>query len=100
MAAGSNQITASTATTRLVNVQTVRLDQTIDQRLTAEVTYVPDAEILKYNARYIRVMEEPCDPDVKPSLEQLSALAHILGTSKAPYADFSVFGPHGVRFQK
>ena len=98
--AGSNLVPASTSTTKLLNVQTIKLDDVLDQRLNAEITYIPETEVIRYNARYREVMDEACDEECKPTLEQLSALAHILGTARPPYADFSVFGPHGTRFQK
>ena len=36
----------------------------------------------------------------RPTAEQLSALVHRIGSGKAPYADFAVFGPYGRRQAK
>ena len=33
-------------------------------------------------------------------MEQLSSLKHVLANSRPPFADFSVFGPHGIRLYK
>jgi hypothetical protein len=51
-------------------------------------------------ARYIRIMDERPGEDIAPTIEQISALKHVLDSGRAPYADFSVWGPHGVRIQK
>ena len=36
-------------------------------------------------------------PDVDPSHEQLAALKQVLASGSPPFADFSVFGPYGLR---
>ena len=40
----------------------------------------------------------PDDQDVTP--EQLACMKALRDAGLAPYADFSIFGPHGNRFQK
>jgi hypothetical protein len=51
-------------------------------------------------ARYIRIMDEKPGEDIAVTIEQLTAMRHVLDSGRAPYADFSVWGPHGVRIQK
>ena len=35
--------------------------------------------------------------DVDPSADQLASLRQVMAAGSAPYADFSLFGPHGLR---
>ena len=75
----------------------VKLSQVIDQTLDADVPYIADPIVMAMHQRYITVMGEPPTPDVAATEEQLSAIGHILDAGRCPYADFSLFGPHGTR---
>ena len=39
-------------------------------------------------------------PDVACTPEQVTALSHVVATHRPPFADFAVWGPHGVRLMK
>jgi len=41
-----------------------------------------------------------CFSAVEPSIEQVTAIQHLLKSSAPPYADFSVFGPHSTCMRK
>ena len=73
---------------------------TLDQKMTEEIVYLPDATIQGYHAEYILQMESSPKPDIHPNPEQLAALAYVITINRAPYAEFSVFGKFGVRTQR
>ena len=73
------------------------MDQVLDQKLSEEVTYLPLDEVVKYQHNYVVVMETEPTPDVKPTIEQLTALHYVMKMKRAPYAEFAVFGPFGTR---
>ena len=75
----------------------VKLSQVIDQTMDADVPYIADPIVMQMHQRYVTVMGEPPTPDVAATEEQLSAIGHILDAGRCPYADFSLFGPHGTR---
>ena len=86
--------------TSLLNVPTIKLGAVLDQKLGEDITYLPDPEIQACNARYYLVMDEMPPKEVAVTTEQLAGLRHVLDTCRPPYADFAVFGPHGVRSAK
>ena len=75
----------------------LKLSAVLDPCLDAEITVLSEAEISQMYTNYkVRFGDFPtADSDV--SRDQLSALAQVLASSAAPYADFSVFGPYGQR---
>ena len=56
--------------------------------------------MVKYIARYVKVMDERPSPEVAVTTEQLTCLKHVLDTGRDPYVDFSLFGPHQIRTAK
>ena len=72
--ANSNLVPASSTGTRVLNVQTIKLDTSLDHRLTAEITYLPHEKVIKTNAVYRKFMDEHCDTNRAPTLEQLTYL--------------------------
>ena len=75
---------------RLLNTPTIKLDQVLDQKLSDEITYLQDAEIVKYHHNYYVAMEEEPPPNVAVTKEQLTASDYVIKAWKAPYADFGV----------
>ena len=83
-----------------MNTPTIQLASSLDQALSGEITYLPDEEYRSYHANYFAAMDELPAPDVAITREQLAGLKHVVGQHSAPYADFAIFGPHGIRFAK
>ena len=81
----------------LVNTPTIKLGKIIDQASPAEITYLPHPEFQKMYDTYVRVMQEPPAEEIAATVEQLSGMKHVLESGRAPFADFSIFGPHGTR---
>ena len=82
---------------RLLNTPTIKLDQVLDQKLSDEITYLQDADIVKYHHNYYVAMEEEPPPNVAVTKEQLTALHYVMNAGKGVYTDFCVFGRYGVR---
>ena len=53
-------------------------------------------------ARYEATTEKDDKPpeEEEPTLEQLSAVSHLVRSGVNPYVDCGVFGPHGQRLMK
>ena len=51
-------------------------------------------------ARYTARMGDPPVEDVEPIIEQFTGIVHLLHLGAPPYADFSTWGPYGVRNKK
>ncbi|MDE0916350.1 MAG: hypothetical protein OSB57_14335 [Planctomycetota bacterium] len=83
-----------------MNLPTVKIAYILDQKCSDEVTYVPHEEQNKMLKRYKDIVGRKPHPDVACTPEQLTALAHVVATHRPPFADFGVWGPHGVRIQK
>ena len=64
------------------------------------VNMLPEAEILRMHARYYNAREGPPPTEEEPSAAYLSGLFHLISLSTPPYADFAIFRPHPLRFQK
>jgi len=82
---------------RLVNTPIIKLCQVLDQKLDSEITFMTDDEQQAALEIYIKVMEIAPHPDITPTPDQLSAIHYIMSQKRAPYADMSVYGPHGQR---
>jgi hypothetical protein len=87
----------SSITSRILNTPVVKVDQVLDQKISDEITYLPQADIVKYQHNYWLAMETRPTPDVSVTTEQLTALEYIVKSGRAPYADFGIFGKFGVR---
>ena len=81
----------------MVNTPTIKMNRILDQTSPAEITFLPHPEFQALYDNYVRIMQEPPSEDEAVTMEQLSALKHVLQQNRAPYADFSLFGPHGTR---
>ena len=77
----------------------VKVATVLNQTCEDEIVFIPTDEVLRMNSRYITVMG--CDPpeEMDTSDEQLAAVAALADptSSKIPYADFGIWGPHGTR---
>ena len=96
-AAAMNVAAAPAAVAPLPMITSVKLAQLIDQTLDVEVPFLPDPQVLVMHARCLTAMGEAPHIDVDCTEEQLSALHHLIQSGRAPYTDFSLFGPHGTR---
>jgi len=83
-----------------LNVPTVKVSAVLDQRISEEITYLPNLELQKMRARFIDAYGEPPQANVACSNDQLAALKHVIDTGREPYADLAVWGTHGLRLLK
>ena len=72
----------------------------LDQRISEEITFLPNSELQKMRARYVDAFDEAPQANVACSNDQLAALNHVLLTGREPYADLAVWAPHGTRILK
>lgn len=91
---------SNTANSAQATIARIKLAVIIDQSKEEEVVIMPDAEIQKCYSEYDKVMGGPPDPDVEGTNEQLTGIKHLIDTSRPPYADFAIFGPHGHRMAR
>ena len=77
----------------------VKLSQVVDQTSEVEVETLTQADISAAYARYNdRLGGEP-PPDQEPSMDQLSALHHLVYKAMLPPdVDFALYAPHQVRY--
>ena len=80
----------------------VKLSSVISQIDDTEILLDDGKEILKAFARYEAVYGKGERPpkESEPTTEQITAIRHLLGQGSAPYADFAIFGPYGMRIMK
>jgi hypothetical protein len=62
-----------------------------------EITYLEDAELIKMNAAYVKVMEKMPPQAKSVTIDQLTALHYTIRNGRPPNADFGVFGKDGHR---
>ena len=65
--------------------------------LDAEVTPLGQAEVQQFYQDYKTKFGDYPSPEADPSADQLASLRQVVSAGSAPYADFSLFGPHGLR---
>ena len=82
------------------NVPTIKVAAVLDQRISEEITFLPNSELQKMRARYVDAFDEAPQANVACSNDQLAALNHVLLTGREPYADLAVWAPHGTRILK
>lgn len=75
----------------------VKLSSIIDPTLDADVIQLSSAEIQRMRLAYKAKYGDFPSPDVEPTSDMLSALCQVITAGAAPYADFSIWGPHGLR---
>ena len=69
----------------------------IDPTLDSEVVQLEQTAVSAMYAKYKSKFGDHPSPEVEPSIDQLSALAQLLKANATPYADMSLWGPHGLR---
>eukprot|EP00435_Cladocopium_sp_Y103_P017556 s2656_g4.t1 len=75
----------------------LKLSSILDPTLDAEIQSLPENEIAAMYERYKTRFGDFPTSEADVSKDQLSALSQVLAASAVPFADFSVFGPHGQR---
>ena len=75
----------------------LKLSSILDPALDTELTRLPQSDIRKLFADYEDKRGAEPSEDIEPTVEQISAVAQVLKADLTPYADFSVYGPHGRR---
>lgn len=75
----------------------LKLSAILDPTLDADIQGMTAEEIAQcYNAYKAKFGDFP-SPESDVSADQLGALRQVLQSGSVPFADFSVFGPHGTR---
>ena len=75
----------------------LKLSSILDPVLDTELIRMPQPEITKLFADYEQKRGAEPAEDIEPTVEQISAITQVLTADLAPYACFSIFGPHGRR---
>ena len=75
----------------------LKLSAVLDPTLDAEIQPLGDAEVTGMYERYRNRYGDFPSVDADVSRDQLAALSQVLAAHAVPYADFSIFGPHGQR---
>jgi len=85
-----------------VKVGISELATTIGQGLDVEVVTARKArlDLSQGYVKYENRMGKPPLVDREPSVDQYTGIAHLISLQASPYADFSAFGPHGIRLRK
>ena len=74
------------------------MSRVLDQKTAEEITYLPDVAVQQAYSQYVRVMEIMPTPASDVTTEQLACMDFMVNrTSRAPYADFSVWQKYGAR---
>lgn len=75
----------------------LKLSSILDPTLDAEIQSLEESEVATMYERYRSKFGDFPSTEADVSKDQLSAIAQVLAAKAPPYADFSVFGPHGLR---
>ena len=75
----------------------IKLSVVIDPTLDSEVIQLDQTAVSAMYATYKTRFGDHPSPEVEPSIDQLSALAQLIKSGATPYADLSLWGPHGLR---
>ena len=81
-------------------VAKVKLSQIINQSIDQDIPLLEEAVLMKFRHRYIEVCGDEPLPGSDATDAQLSALHFMVENSRAPYVDFAVWGPHGLRAER
>jgi len=96
----SSSASASTGAPAPAASKKTKLSSLVDITADAELVKVSDATIRNMYVDYCTVRGDHPHEDIEPTDEQLSALHQLIVSGSAPYADFSIWGPHGRRMLK
>ena len=75
----------------------LKLSAVLDPTLDAEIQALTDTEITDMYERYRQRFGDFPSTDADVSRDQLAALNQVIASGSVPFADFSIFGPHGQR---
>ena len=75
----------------------LKLSSILDPVLDTELIRLAQYVVTKLFTEYERKRGAEPAEDIEPTVEQVSAIAQVLKADLAPYACFSIFGPHGRR---
>lgn len=75
----------------------LKLSAVVDQTLEAEVNMLTNDEVDAMYREYKQTYGDVPSPEAEPTVDQLSAVKMLIASKVAPYVDFAVFGPHGLR---
>ena len=75
----------------------LKLSLVLDPALESVLVRLPPADIRALYTKYVAKRGGEPTEDIEPTIEQISAVAQIVAADLPPYADFSLFGPHGRR---
>ena len=75
----------------------LKLSAVLDPTLDAEIQPLTDVEVTQMYERYRTRYGDFPSTDADVSRDQLAALSQVIASGVVPYADFSIFGPHGQR---
>jgi hypothetical protein len=90
---------AATPTPKPPPTQVVKVSEVADVTKTSEAPVLDDEAIKSAFKQYERKMWTEPRPEQEPTVDQLSALAHLL-SQHCCYVDLSIWGPHGMRILK
>ena len=88
------------ATTSPVKKGLTKLANILDQGMDDEIPTVTDTAFQEGYSAHKEKMGALPPIDEEPSIEQFSALRHLLEQKSPPYADFIIFGPRALRIRK
>ena len=78
----------------------IKLSQVIDQAKDTEIPLLDEVTARELRKNYeVLYGDAPMD-NAEVSDAQLAALYHVLQSGVVPYADFGVWGPHGLRLER
>ena len=82
-----------------VTSRKLKLKDLVDQITEEEADLLTDVQVAACYAKFEALMGEDEEPgrEEDPTIEQLSAVQHLLTTGTSPYVDFGIFGPYGHR---
>ena len=75
----------------------VKLSSIVDPSLDTDLVRLPHADIRNMYRQYEALRGAEPATEIEPTVEQISAIAQLVKSDMAPYADFALFGPHGRR---
>ena len=78
----------------------VKLSSLLDLTAEADLVSMKPEAIRKAFEEYKATRGDYPHKDVEPTADQLSAICQQIAAGVVPYADFSLFGPHGRRTQR
>eukprot|EP00435_Cladocopium_sp_Y103_P068525 s347_g31.t1 len=75
----------------------LKMSAIVDQTLDAEIQPLTTEAVNKMYEEYRKKYGDVPQPQSEPTSDQLAAVQQLLSTKSAPYIDFAVYGPNGLR---